>query len=67
VIGMFALAWAWFAALDFTINIERRPHWLILFFGYLAMVGSRAPRFDRLSNLLSVRTEPRSVFIRPAP
>jgi hypothetical protein len=42
VIGMFALAWAWFAALDFTINIERRPHWLILFFGYLAMVGSRA-------------------------
>lgn len=43
VLGMFALAWAWFSALDFTDNIERRPlHWLILFFGYLAMVGSRA-------------------------
>lgn len=43
VLGMFAMAWAWFVALDVTDNIERRPlHWLILFFGYLAMVGSRA-------------------------
>ncbi len=41
--GLFAMAWAWFAALDATDNIERRPlHWLILFFGYLVMVGSRA-------------------------
>ena len=40
---MFALAWAWFAALDVTDNIESRPlHWLILFFGFLIMVGSRA-------------------------
>ena len=43
VAGMFAMAWAWFAALDYTDNIERRPlHWLILFFGFLAMIGSRA-------------------------
>ena len=41
--GMFAMAWAWFAALAHTDNIERRPlHWLILFFGYLALIGSRA-------------------------
>lgn len=41
--GLFVMAWAWFAALDATDNIERRPlHWLILFFGYLVMVGSRA-------------------------
>ena len=43
VAGMFVMAWAWFAALNHTDNIERRPlHWLILFFGYLAMIGSRA-------------------------
>lgn len=43
VLGMFAMAWAWFVALDVTDNIERRPlHWLILFFGYLTLVGSRA-------------------------
>lgn len=43
VAGMFALAWVWFAALDATDNIERRPlHWLILLVGYLAMIGSRA-------------------------
>lgn len=43
VAGLFAMTWAWFAALDATDNIERRAlHWLILFFGYLAMIGSRA-------------------------
>ena len=37
------MAWAWFAALNATDNIEGRPlHWLILFFGYLALIGSRA-------------------------
>lgn len=41
--GLFVMAWAWFSALDATDNIEGRPlHWLILFFGYLALVGSRA-------------------------
>ena len=41
--GMFLMAWAWFFALDYTDNIERRPlHWLVLFFGFFAMVGSRA-------------------------
>ena len=40
---MFLMAWAWFAALDYTDNIERKPlHWLILFFGFLVMIGSRA-------------------------
>ena len=43
VTGMFLMAWAWFFALDVTDNIERRAlHWLILFFGFLAMIGSRA-------------------------
>lgn len=43
VTGMFLMAWAWFSALDVTDNIERKPlHWLILFFGFLVMTGSRA-------------------------
>lgn len=43
IAAMFLMAWAWFAALNYTDNIERRPlHWLILFFGFLAMIGSRA-------------------------
>ena len=43
VTGMFLMAWAWFFALDMTDNIERRAlHWLILFFGFLVMIGSRA-------------------------
>ncbi len=43
VAGMFLMAWAWFIALDATDNIERKPlHWLILFFGFLALIGSRA-------------------------
>ena len=43
VIGMFLMAWAWFFAVDVTDNIERRPlHWLILVFGFFAMIGSRA-------------------------
>ena len=43
VAGMFAMAWAWFGALDMTDNIERHAlHWLILFFGYLMLIGSRA-------------------------
>ena len=43
VTGMFLMAWAWFFALDMTDNIERRPlNWLILFFGFFAMIGSRA-------------------------
>ena len=43
VAGLFATAWAWFALLGATDNIERRAlHWLVLFFGFLLMVGSRA-------------------------
>ena len=43
VAGMFVMAWAWFGALDYTDNIERQPlHWLILYFGFLVMIGSRA-------------------------
>jgi hypothetical protein len=43
VAGMFFKAWAWFFVLDYTDNLERKPlHWLILFFGFLVMVGSRA-------------------------
>lgn len=43
VAGMFMMAWCWFAALEATDNIERRPlHWLILLAGFLTLVGSRA-------------------------
>ena len=43
VIGMFLMAWAWFFALEYTDNLERKPlHWLILFFGFLTMIGLRA-------------------------
>ena len=43
VASMFVMAWAWFFALDWSDNLERKPlHWLILFFGFLALVGSRA-------------------------
>jgi hypothetical protein len=43
VAALFTMAWTWFALLGATDNIERRPlHWLVLFFGFLLMVGSRA-------------------------
>jgi hypothetical protein len=53
VMRMFALAWAWLRARLHRQHRAPAAHWLILFFAGLAMVGSRAPRFDRLSNLLS--------------
>ena len=43
VASMFLMAWGWFFALDYTDNLERKAlHWLILFFGFLVMIGSRA-------------------------
>ncbi|SEJ31133.1 hypothetical protein SAMN05216567_102753 [Variovorax sp. OK605] len=40
--GSFLAAWAYFCALDATDNVEYRAlHYVVLFFGLLALIGSR--------------------------
>jgi hypothetical protein len=40
--GSFLAAWAYFGALDATDNVEYRAlHYVVLFFGMLALIGSR--------------------------
>lgn len=40
--GSFLAAWAYFGALDATDNVEYRAlHYVVLFFGLLALIGSR--------------------------
>ncbi len=40
--GSFLAAWAYFSALEATDSVEHRvPHYFILFFGMLALIGSR--------------------------
>lgn len=40
--GSFLASWAYFGALEATDNIEHRPlHYLVLFFGMVALIGSR--------------------------
>ncbi|MBJ2158361.1 response regulator [Variovorax sp. IB41] len=40
--GSFLAAWAYFGALDATDNVEYRAlHYIVLFFGMLALIGSR--------------------------